>query len=547
MKKINLYTILCLILLPISLSSVAQTWPKIYGNELYHRKAYARDVIETYDKGYLICGFYYPDFNQNQRCGWLIKTNINGEVLWDRILSLDNMDNVTPRSIEQSRDGGILVCGGTFRNGNPAGFVMKLNACGESEWCKSFVSQGQPEISLTYAMDLKELDNGNIVVLVKYFGHLPYEAVHLIKLNANGEILWIKPFATIHDYPESAGNNSTNLIITSDNKYLISGYGYWKHPWEPDGVYWVRPFFALSDSDGNEEWVLPYGINDTIIGAARNGMVEDLDGNFWYPGYKYSLTETEIYGILMKFNAEGNELGYIKFDFKNINEQYNVGIFSYLAPMDSMLIIISAFGNTSWEDLIAGELLFDGFEINKDLNLINYFNYPSQFLNTIIKPLPSGKYLRNLTYRNSRIDYSIYLARCNLNLEYDTAYTGNFIYDSLCTSGPQQSGFIYLNDCDIVLGTENLSESKPNDQNLIITIYPSPAKDHLNFTFKYTQLYQNLELKCFNMLGLQQSETISLKGWQQISLNTINWQPGIYIGVLYSEGKPVGKEKFIVY
>ncbi len=542
MKKINLYTIFCLILLPISLM-YGQTWPKFYG--LHNIYVYARDVIETYDKGYLICGTYYPNYNFDQQWGWLIKTNINGEILWDRILSIDDMVYVTPYSIEQSCDGGFLVCGRISGNEISAAFVMKLNACGESEWCKSFVKQS--EIFLPSARGLKELDNGDIVVLVDDFGQTQYETIHLIKLNVNGEILWIKPFATIHDYPESAENNPTNLIITSDNKYLISGYGYWKHPWEPDGVYWLRPFFALSDSDGNEEWVLPYGINDTIIGEARQGMVEALDGNFWCPGYKYSLSETGTYGMLMKFNAEGNELGHIKFDFKNINEQYNVGIFHYLAPVDSMMIIISVFGNTSWEDFLTGELLFNGFEINKDLSLINYFNYPPQFMTAIIKPLSPGKYIRNVTYINSRIDYDIYLARCNLNLKYDTAYTGNFTYDSLCPSGPPQSGFIYLNDCDIVLGTENLSELKPNDKNLIITIYPSPAKDHLSFTFKNAQQYQNLELKCFNMLGLQQSETISLKGQQQISMNTINWKPGIYIAVLYSEGKPIGKEKFIVY
>ncbi|MGB4206040.1 MAG: T9SS type A sorting domain-containing protein [Bacteroidales bacterium] len=547
MKKINLYTILCLILLPISLSSFAQTWPKFYG----HRNIsdHLSDVIETYDKGYLICGTYYPNYNYNEKWGWLIKTNINGEVLWDRLLSLGYMGYVTPLSIEQSRDGGILVCGATVRNENYAGFVMKLNACGENEWCKSFVKQN--EIHMPFSVAIKEIDNGEIVVLAQNLEQTQYETIHLIKLNANGEILWIKPFVNIHDYPESAENNPTNLIITSDNKYLISGYGYWKHPWEPDGVYWLRPFFALSDSDGNEEWVLPYGINDTIIGEARQGMIEDLDGNFWCPGYKYSLTETGMYGILMKFNAEGNELGYIKFDYKNINEQYNAGWFHNMASVDSMIVIMSIFGNTSWSllDLIKAELLFDGFEINKDLNLIDYYvvQQLAPFNLRIIKPLTSGKYLRSFTYKKSNIDYDIYLARCNLNLEYDTAYTGNFTYDSLCATGPQQSGFIYLNDCDIVLGTENLSESKPNDQNLIITIYPSPAKDHLNFTFKYTQQYQNLELKCFNMLGLQQSETISLKGRHQISKNIMNWQPGIYIAVLFSEGKPVGKEKFIVY
>ena len=327
---------LCLIIL--SLSSVAQTWPKFYGQ--HNIEDYLSDVIETYDKGYLICGRYHPNYNYNQKWGWLIKTNINGEVLWDRIISLDNMGYVTPNSIEQTRDGGILVCGVTAQNENYGAFIMKLNACGESEWCKSFVSQSvNPS-----ARRLKELDNGDIVVLAKNLEQTPYEkTIQLVKLNANGEILWIKPFATIHDYPESAGNNPTNLIITSDNKYLISGYGYWKHPWEPDGVYWLRPFFALSDSDGNEEWVLTYGINDTIIGEAREGMIEDLDGNFWCPGYKYLLTETGMYGILMKFNAEGNELEDIEFDFKNINEQYNAGWFHNLASVDSMIVIMSVF------------------------------------------------------------------------------------------------------------------------------------------------------------------------------------------------------------
>ena len=459
------------------------------------------------------------------------------------------MDYVTPHSIEQSIDGGILICGGTNRNGGYAPFVMKLNACGEREWCKRFISQSG---TFPSALDIKELDNGDIVVLVYSFGQAPDETVHLIKLNANGETLWIKAFATVHNYPESQMKVPRNLIITSDKKYLISGYGYWKHPWVPDGGYWIRPFFALSDSDGNEEWVLPFGIHDTIVGSVRFGLIEDSNGNFWGTGYKYLLTEIGAYGMLMNFDPEGSELGYVDFDFNTMNEQYNFGLFRHLASVDSMIVILSAFGHTSWpnEDILVGELLFDGLGLDEDLNLIDFHIYQqlTQGSKQIIKSLPSGKYLRNNTIRHSAFDYDIFLARCNLNLEYDTAYTGYFTYDSLCIPGPPLSGIIYLHDCDIVTSAEmpTPAEYRARISTIPITIYPNPAKAQITFALENTEHHRNIELRCFNLLGALQHQTKILRGQQQATANVSKWPPGMYIAVVYSDGKPVGRGKFVV-
>ena len=235
----------------------AQVWPKYYG--LPNSKERAKDIIEAYDKGYLILGSY-PQFS------WLIKTDINGNVLWEKIIDNEPNPVGTAVALTSSSDGGILVCGialSGFSN-KYCPFVMKLNACGEKEWCKIF--EGSPN-AFPIATDIKETDIGDIVVLVKMFGSSPQETIHLFKLNVYGDVLWKEAYATMHSYPNTNTKSGESLLITNDGKYLISGDAYWEQPWNPGGAMPLTPLFVLVDSNGNEEWVLPFGLNDTIIGS----------------------------------------------------------------------------------------------------------------------------------------------------------------------------------------------------------------------------------------------------------------------------------------
>ena len=43
---------------------------------------------------------------------------------------------------------------------------MKLNACGEKEWCKIY----SVPMDVDYGADVVQLSNGNYIVLVNYFG-----------------------------------------------------------------------------------------------------------------------------------------------------------------------------------------------------------------------------------------------------------------------------------------------------------------------------------------------------------------------------------------
>jgi len=86
-----------------------------------------------------------------------------------------------------------------------------------------------------------------------------------------------------------------------------------------------------------------------------------------------------------------------------------------------------------------------------------------------------------------------------------------------------------------------------------IGIYPNPANDQITFTLEHKEHHRNIELRCYNLLGRLQYQAkvvTNHDGVQNpigITTNVNNWPPGIYIAVVYSDGKPVGSEKFVVY
>jgi len=45
---------------------------------------------------------------------------------------------------------------------------------------------------------------------------------------------------------------------------------------------------------------------------------------------------------------------------------------------------------------------------------------------------------------------------------------------------------------------------------------------------------------------MQLHHTKIISGQQQVSTDVSNWPPGLYIAVVLSDGKPVGRGKFVV-
>jgi len=117
-------------------------WPKYYGKA--NMDSYPDNILEIYDGGFMICGNYNTySGGEFKQWSWLIKTDVNGEVLWDKVIEGGD-ENMRSIAMELTEDGGILLCGFVWSQiGASDPYVMKLNTCGEKEWCTIFASSTQ--------------------------------------------------------------------------------------------------------------------------------------------------------------------------------------------------------------------------------------------------------------------------------------------------------------------------------------------------------------------------------------------------------------------
>ena len=112
--------------------SFSQKWDNVFGTPNY--KESSPDILECYDNGYLISGWY------EQLAGnWIIKTDLNGNLLWDKKI-IHSSYEVSDGEIAQNIYGEIVIGGYfNFPNGSQWPNITKLDSCGNKLWCRSFI------------------------------------------------------------------------------------------------------------------------------------------------------------------------------------------------------------------------------------------------------------------------------------------------------------------------------------------------------------------------------------------------------------------------
>jgi hypothetical protein len=533
--------------------SLSQTWPKYYTQTDSYDYTY--DIMETYDKGYMICGnFYTYDGSEYKAWSWLIKTDINGNIQWDKVIEGGD-DVVISNAVEQTSDGGILTCGSIWTNaGAYDPFMMKLNACGEKEWCKIFTGSVSES---TWFEDIKVTPSGEIIVLAVQFEE--WKTMHLFKFSDEGDFLWKKAYCDGDIYSGAFLPQGKSITLISEGRCIISAEVYWEDPWNPGGPAGIRPLFVMVDSLGNEEWVLPFGLQDTIYGQGYT-IYEINNNKFigvavkWIDQSSTSIASEYLIescnskylalkNILIDFDSTGYVYQYLIIENEVINPSYTKGVANVFERIDSVYVMGGLFGDQNGGN--PAEIILDTNVFN-NLTVLDYYlhlneNEPYSAIKSFDK-----KILSNSSFFEPGVD--IVLSKLNLNLEYDTAYPGNYTYDSLCTTpGLPQNGFIYLDECDIITGEEIPS---PEDYysfiaTIPITAYPNPAETEINLAFQNTEHHTNMMLECYNIYGQNVHSEKIWKGQQKTTIDLSNWAKGLYFAVVKSEGKVAGTGRFV--
>lgn len=276
---------------------------------------YAIDFEPTTDGGYVITGHAYPDDYIESTYLWIIKTDAEGIIQWQRNIGGSSAEY--SRRILQTPDGGYLVGGYTYSTdivatGNHGGkdaLIAKLDMNGNVQWTKLIGGSGDDELRdfafctgggylvgcETTSTDGDALGNNGLIDML------------ITKLDDSGNILWSRTLG-------SSGNDYLRALVVTSAGACIGGGNVNNGDGNVTGYHgeddeWV---FKLTPS-GNLEWQHTLGGSDKDVFI---DIISDPDGNFLITGTTRS--------------SDGNLTGTIPNDYKK-----------YIVKMDES-------GNTLW-------------------------------------------------------------------------------------------------------------------------------------------------------------------------------------------------------
>jgi len=169
-------------------------------------------VRETQDGGYILTG-ETRSFGDTLGDVYVIRTGPQGDTLWTRVLGGTRPDRGT--SVQQVRDGGYIIAGGTesFGKWRDAVYLAKLSPLGETLWERTYDGYDSEWGSSVQ----QTTDDGYIVVgSTSSFGSGEYD-VYLVKTDSLGTAVWTKTYGgAFLEYGNSVHQNT-------DGGYIIAG------------------------------------------------------------------------------------------------------------------------------------------------------------------------------------------------------------------------------------------------------------------------------------------------------------------------------------
>ena len=546
MKKILLINIFIGILLN---SFGQEEWMRTYHEE---ESAKFKNIIESYDKGYLLSGWFgssFPYFN------FLMKTDINGYTLWEKMIGSSGYITVI-RDIAQNEEGEIFITGGTYKESSWGGdpYVMKLNACGEKLWCKILYTYNNGD----NAFSVIPAEDGGCFAALEYRGfendpnYQNEDRICLARLDNQGLKLW----ETCFNSPDTlTGNESLeDMIITQEGNLLFSGKIYYGDT--TTGTGWLKCYYIMSDPQGNFLWetiVEKEAFEDNYSGGSAWESVISPDQSFIFSSISHALyTEdgSEIRPALIILDLDGNVES-----IKDLSSGTQNGkLWSSKMINDSKVIGSAAWGNTSGGDT-AQAIKFD-----TSGNIIEQREVTGDTYLSRVEKTFDNKFLFYTQDDQGPVDPTVYLIKYNQNLEYDSIYNQPMEYDTLCPY-PIASDTISLDGC--MLSTSNEENApEPKTYSPELKVYPNPARGPVTvelpgyiekhsaqqgfqITQKDYQYHRDAVLHVVNIHG-QTAATHKAKGQKKIIVPTQNLSPGVYMVIMEVNGKRYAREKLIV-
>jgi hypothetical protein len=205
---------ICAALAPEPIWAQQVAWDRTFGGADFD---VARSVQQTSDGGYILAG-HTGSYGDVEGDAWLIKTNSEGVKLWDR--TFGGADGDAALSVQQTSDGGYIVTGYTESYDEPGEgdvwdvWLVKTDSQGQKLWDRTFGGTDQDE---AYSVQ-QTSDGGHMVVGETNSYGSGEEDAWLIKTGSDGQKLWDRTFGGA-DWDGALSGQQT-----SDGGYILAGF-----------------------------------------------------------------------------------------------------------------------------------------------------------------------------------------------------------------------------------------------------------------------------------------------------------------------------------
>ena len=369
-------------IISISIAAQETDWEIHIGTS--NKNEYSEAVVEYYDKGYYIEGII------GQGGGWQVKTDINGNIQWNKYLSHPDF-LLQGWSVTLDDEGNRYVAGPKFNNVRWP-FVTKFNTCGDKVWCKIIADEQLKEGG---AMDIILNQNNELLILSNYIS-LNLEAKIFVEcFDASGEYLWKKEYAKVEDHPWMNEPVAYDLM-EHNHEYFISGYCYWPFPSDTTH-YFLRPLFIGIDSLFNEKWILPFAALDSVFGDAYSSIPIN-DSIILGVGIR-RFYNNEDFSLLALYNTNGQEIGFSQITNSQIGSDIHSNLIKkdIVRINDSLYLAASMFG-PDYSINPGGEFVLDTAG-----NLYNYVSNPNTSSASLIKSSDNNFVLASTITKSTEI------------------------------------------------------------------------------------------------------------------------------------------------
>lgn len=268
---------------------------------------WARDIQQTSDGGYIVCGGYPTNFNGHE--AWLIKTDSNGNEIWSKIFG--GNENDAANSVKQTSDNGFIIAGSTrsFDNVEDSDvWLFKIDENGDELWSKTFGNPGTDES----ALNMQFTSDGGYIIFGEVDSPENEKELLLIKLDSEANEQWTKTYGgTEKEFAEQVQQ-------TSDGGYIMIGstFSFSTNPQFNDN----NCYLIKVDEQGNEQWSKTNFFGSKI--DKGNSVQQTLDGGFILTGNTdISTSDFNEELFLIKTNDNGDITSTIELAIPDLNKK----------------------------------------------------------------------------------------------------------------------------------------------------------------------------------------------------------------------------------